>query len=299
MHALVLSGGGSKGAWQAGALQRLAEAGLRPDLCCGVSVGALGAAFLAMYAPGDEVAATRDLVALWKSLDTRRVRRHHFPFGFLHGLWRPSLYDSGPLHRLVHRTLEVERLRRSGRRLLVGTVSLADGRYRLFGEQDERIVDAVLASSAFPAMLEPIAIDGALHIDGGLREITPLAAAIDAGATEIDILLVHPPAFEQGPLFEGGHPNAVQLAARSLEILLNEVMANDLQTALRTNDSVRRGTAPDGHRYVEIRVLRPTAPLEGSALAFEPSRIEAMIERGRRDADAHLADALRSGPPTP
>lgn len=298
MRALVLSGGGSKGAWQAGALEVLCGAGRVYDVCCGVSVGALGAAFLGRFPPGEDARAARELVAIWEGLETRGVRRHHFPLSFLHGLWRPSFYDSTPLDRLVRSRLDPDVLRASGRRVRVGAVCLADGRYRLFDESSPHIVDAVLASAAFPAMLEPVAIDGALHIDGGLRDVTPLAAAIDAGATDIDVLLAHPPAFASGPLFEGGRPNALQLAIRSLEILLHEVMENDLEIARRTNVLVREGAAPD-HRYVALRVLRPDGPLDASPLSFERAALDRMLARGRRDAEAMLAAERGDAPPDP
>ena len=47
--AVVLSGGGSLGAAQVGALRALLESGVRPDLLVGCSVGALNAAFLAAH----------------------------------------------------------------------------------------------------------------------------------------------------------------------------------------------------------------------------------------------------------
>lgn len=45
--AFVLSGGGSLGALQVGMLQALTEAGIRPDLMMGTSVGAVNAAWMA------------------------------------------------------------------------------------------------------------------------------------------------------------------------------------------------------------------------------------------------------------
>ena len=49
--AIVMSGGGSKGAFQVGALKRLYEAGIRPQIVCGTSVGALNGAKLAEGTP--------------------------------------------------------------------------------------------------------------------------------------------------------------------------------------------------------------------------------------------------------
>ena len=45
----VLGGGGARGAFQVGALRALHEAGLRPDLLVGTSIGAVNAAAIALW----------------------------------------------------------------------------------------------------------------------------------------------------------------------------------------------------------------------------------------------------------
>jgi predicted acylesterase/phospholipase RssA len=66
-RALVLTGGGALGAFQVGAIKRLWESGYRPDLICGISVGAINAVKLA---EGDENGATaaEKLEGLWNQL---------------------------------------------------------------------------------------------------------------------------------------------------------------------------------------------------------------------------------------
>jgi predicted acylesterase/phospholipase RssA len=46
MRALVLGGGSLKGAFQAGAIQAILEAGFEPEAIYGISVGSLNAVFL-------------------------------------------------------------------------------------------------------------------------------------------------------------------------------------------------------------------------------------------------------------
>ena len=64
--ALVLGGGGAKGAYEIGAIAALEELGIRAGSVYGTSVGALNAA---MYAQGDMQAAE----ALWESLQLKDV----------------------------------------------------------------------------------------------------------------------------------------------------------------------------------------------------------------------------------
>src|SRR5215211_7520707 len=72
--ALVLGGGGARGAYQAGVLRAIARR--KPELCIpivtGISAGAVNTAFLASH-PGSMARATDDLVALWLSIVPERV----------------------------------------------------------------------------------------------------------------------------------------------------------------------------------------------------------------------------------
>ena len=75
----------------------------------------------------------------------------------------------------------------------VVATSLTDGQERWFTYGSA--VDAVLASSAVPAIFPPVEIDGERFIDGGVVNNVPIRRAIDAGATRIVVLLCGPPAY--------------------------------------------------------------------------------------------------------
>ncbi|EDM78022.1 hypothetical protein PPSIR1_23434 [Plesiocystis pacifica SIR-1] len=68
LKALVLSGGGAKGAFEAGAVAELWKTGYRPDIICGVSVGAVNAIKLAEGAPD----SAEQLVAMWRAFSADR-----------------------------------------------------------------------------------------------------------------------------------------------------------------------------------------------------------------------------------
>src|SRR4051812_5232255 len=58
--ALVLQGGGALGAYQAGVMEGLAEAGIEPDWIAGISIGAINAALIAGNPPETRIARLRD-----------------------------------------------------------------------------------------------------------------------------------------------------------------------------------------------------------------------------------------------
>ena len=72
--ALVLSGGGANGAWEAGVLYGLAHndlldpSAIRYDVVAGVSAGAINASALALYPPGEEKKATEWNLQTWENL---------------------------------------------------------------------------------------------------------------------------------------------------------------------------------------------------------------------------------------
>lgn len=119
--ALTLSGGGARGAYQAGVLARLGEAapGLQMGIVTGVSAGAINAAFVANHA-ADFGGCTRDLVALWSALQIEDVLREtpaelaanvirwgtQLLSGGLQALPRVrGLLDTSPLRALLDRIL--------------------------------------------------------------------------------------------------------------------------------------------------------------------------------------------------
>lgn len=279
MRALVLSGGGSRGAYQVGALKYLLGIEERHyDIICGSSVGALNAGYLSMFPQGNEPEAANGLVSMWRDVDDDFIYKKWF-FRYLATLWRPSLYNSKPLHNEVRQRLDATKIKSSGKHLSVGAVSLYTGEYRTWSENDENIVEAVLASSAFPGVFLPVEIDNELWTDGGVRENTPIGNAIDLGATEIDVILTFP----KGIPGHMKNDNTVDVVKRTIDLLTTEVFENDLKMA-RLYNEVLENKEIEGKRRVTINVLRPSLNLIDDPLDFDPRKIQTNMSRGHLDA---------------
>lgn len=281
MKALVLSGGGAKGAFQVGVLHSLVQReALAYDIITGVSVGALNGSFLAQYPKADFVRGVDDLRRFWQDIDTPKVYRNWRPFGKLMVPWKPSVYDSKPLWDLVRANLDPEKIRSSGVRLAVGAVNINTGEYRAFRERHPEIVKAVLASSAFPVMLRPVEFETEpdTWTDGGIRNTSPIKAAIDMGASEIDLIMTFPPDL---PKIKREKWTALQIALQSIEVLMDEVVETDLDVVCQVNAMVLAGI-DHKHRHIKLRVFRPDALLTHDSLDFSPSEIDRMFNEGRR-----------------
>jgi len=195
-RALVLGSGGSRGAFEVGAIYHVVvQRGCDFAEVAGTSIGALNAALLAQAARSDDrakslanaQAAAENLVATWESIrDSREIMRAR-PLGkarvALFGL--DSLMDFEPLHDFVRRRVALEALA-AGRELRVGTLTLDDGRYREIAINHGGAVDAatahdfIFASAVVPVfgrtqLMTPPGTDTPMQFgDGGFRHAVPV-----------------------------------------------------------------------------------------------------------------------------
>lgn len=279
---LVKSGGGVKGAYEAGAIDHIVGTlGVTYDGFTGVSVGAINAGYLAQFAKKDQKASAKGLVDLWHTLDNSSVYKQWWPFKWFHAFWKPSLYDSRPLRAFLRKHFDEDKVRSSGVELRVGAVALKSGEYRAFDQHHPQLLDAILASSAFPAMFLPIEVDGKFYTDGGVRDVTPIQEAIDMGADEIDVLMVSP---KKGKSSFPRMPNTLDVAKRAISLMGDEVIEEDVSKALLYNKLIALGGAGEDKRVIKIRILRPSESLTEDSLDFDPDGIKRMIVRGREDA---------------
>jgi NTE family protein len=280
MRALVLSGGGSKGSYQAGALKYiLGELKIPYDIFCGVSVGAINCGFLAQFKTGEEVEGVTQLTKLWDEIDTPNIYQRWKPFGRLHALWEKSFYDSSPLHKLIKDKISIDRIRSSNKKINIGVTSLSSGKYTIFDQVHHSFIQAIIASASFPGMLGPVKIDGHWWADGGVKEITPIKTAIDLGATEIDIIMTSP---EKRVKFFMEEPSTADIIQRVIDLASDKIMSNDIEKAIMYNRLAEVGY-PD-RKIIKINIIRPKNNLIEDLLDFNPIKIKEMMQRGYHDA---------------
>jgi len=280
MRALVLSGGGSKGAYQVGALKHiLGEKHVQYDALCGVSVGAINCAFLSMFPSGQELQSIDILHQMWNGLDNSKIYKRWFPFGRWHAIWKKSFFDSSPLHKLLRDGLNLDLIRKSGKQVCVGTVSLSSGKYTIFDQNSDYFIDAVIASASFPGMLSPVSFLGQLWSDGGVKELSPIKKAVELGADHIDVIITSPQT-RINRFVE--NPTTVDILKRSIDLSTDKIMANDIEKVEMYNKMVAMGLT--GRKHVTLNILRPDYNLIEDLLDFRPFKIQEMLEKGYQDA---------------
>ncbi|AKJ05972.1 NTE family protein [Archangium gephyra] len=292
---LVLSGGGAKGAFQVGAERVLREEfGFRWERIFGVSVGALNATLLAQQ----EYAR---LMELWLNIREEDIyRKFPWPVVALRlGLQRKlGFYDDTPMRKLLQKYAGGRPFRTPAH---VGRVSLVSGEYELVPSEAPDFLDAVWHSATMPVIWE--AIGPQAHVDGGLRNVTPLGDALGFKPTELVVI----PCGSAGIDTMKPPTNILDVAKRSLtDITFNEILRNDMDEFVRINDIVKQAheagltlKKPDGSPYVycPITIIEPTRPM-GDTLDFGKETIRLRMRHGEEAARAVLQ---RTGvrPPQP
>ena len=168
--ALVLGGGGARGAYEIGVWQALREMDVKIDIITGTSVGAINGALVAQ----DEF----DLACkVWKEIQTHMVVDK--------GLLRKK---NSPLKNLLSRYIDETRVRSSETDFGLVTVELPGLVPRYFFTEDipkGKLIDYIVASaSLFPAF-KIADIDNTKYVDGGYLDNLPVGMALKKGATHV------------------------------------------------------------------------------------------------------------------
>lgn len=275
MRALVLTGGGSFGAFQAGVVHGLASKGRQWDLVIGTSVGAINGAYLAQAPAEHHLRRTAGLCDLWEGIHEGLVYRQNWrglvrevlPVPFLP--YRPAVYSTKPLQSLIEREIAPTP---PPTQLKVTAVAVDSGAVRIADARETDIRPWVQASSAIPVIFPPVEIEGRLWIDGGVRRNNPISEAIRSGATEIDVVLCYPMRrrFWHTPVI-GKRWGLADIAALTFLYAAGEVLNGDVVSWRDHNNPPVRIYAPD-----EVPVMSP--------IAFKGDMIRQMIQHGREVA---------------
>jgi NTE family protein len=204
--AFVLSGGSSLGAIQVGMIQALMEAGIKPDFLLGTSVGAINATWLATQ---PDLEGAHRLAEIWSGLRRQDVFPLN-PWAGARGLLGRSnhVISNSGLRTILEKNLRIQRLEETAVPVHVITTDLKSGRAVVLSSGPA--IPALLASTAIPGVFPPVTIGRRDLVDGGVANHTPIAAAIELGATRVVVLPIGYPWVRNQPT------NALGMALHAL-----------------------------------------------------------------------------------
>ena len=155
---LVLSGGGSKGLAHAGVIKFLEEENIKPSQIAGTSAGSIVGALYAWGKTPEEILEFFKSIYLfhWKHLTFKKA----------------GLIDSESFRSYFHSIFKDAVLSDLNIPVQITATDMIRGKLKIFSP-NTKIVDAILASSAFPGILSPYQIDGNIYSDGGILNHFP------------------------------------------------------------------------------------------------------------------------------
>lgn len=303
--AIVLSGGGAKGAFQVGVLDALINThGVKPAIVVGTSTGAIQALGVAQ----NDVTG---MLNVWTSIKSNRdiYKEREGIVGALLG--EKALYDASPLRKLLKNFANPGKLAASGVELRLGVVSLQSGEFRTIDQSVPDIHNWVYASCAMPVFFDPLQTsDKQQWVDGGVRDVTPLGSALELNPTGVLVIRASPASKPATAKRFGG---MIPIGLRAVNLLQSEVSRNDLANTslindmLAARDQMFTALEAEGHsateankvllpldnqlakyRFAHVRVIEPTEEFSDT-LEFDPAKIGKAIEAGRAVVDQQFA----------
>ena len=301
---IALGGGVARGWAHIGAIRALIEAGIRPDIVTGTSIGALvGAAYLS---------GNLDNMETWaRALNRKRL------MSYLDIRWGGAgLLRGERLGKVLNHYMGDVRIEELDRKFAAVACDLRTGYEVWF--QDGPVVPALRASYALPGAFEPVKVDGRYMIDGALVNPVPVSACRALGAHIVIAVSLNGDAF--GPIgtnhevdFDRSEVKTddetdmdpFELASRSLNkmrpdrLLIRSMIGGNGDGAQPRLGSVMMGTL----NIVMDRISRSrlagdppdvfVAPRVGHIGMLEFTKADELIERGYR-AMQHEIPLIRS-----
>lgn len=294
--ALVLPGGGARGAFQVGVLRAIAE--MVPHGCInpfpvisGTSAGAINSIVLASKARRFRVAVA-ELERVWGHFHSDHVFRtnnltmlksslHWFAAIILGGLFvgtPKSLLDNSPLRSLLSRNIRFPRIEASidaGHLHAVAVTAAGYGsarsttffqaargvpswsRTRRNGIRRPLNLDHLMASIAVPMIFPPVNIGGEYFGDGAMRQATPLSPAIHLGADRILVVGIRDETALPAPNPE--EPQPFPSFAQIAGYMLDTLFMDGLYSDLERMTRINQliDSVPEIHRSGALAHMRP------------------------------------------
>jgi len=297
MRALVISGGGAKGAFAGGVAEYLIkERGIQYDLFAGSSTGALLAPLLA----AGEIDFAREIytnvtqkdiftvhpfiLKKKKGVYTSRINHLGIIKMFLKG--RKTFGESFALLDLIKRTFtraHFERIKRDDKKVVIAvsnfTCNVVENKY-LRDCTYEDFVEWIWISANFVPFMTLAIKNDQEYADGGFGSFIPIEEAIDAGATEIDVIILTPRNKSIKKLKSG---NAFSLMLSSVDFMLTQI----------ARDEKYIGLLESMNHQIKIRYFHTPRILTDNSLCFDPEQMRMWWQEGKIFAAKRFEHEIR------
>lgn len=284
MRALVISGGGSKGAFGGGVAQYLIEREkLQYDLFLGTSTGSLLVSHLAANAIGDikeaftqvtqESIFSNNPFIIRQKGNTNRIKINHFNVlkSFIKG--RKTFGDSFNLRSLIGQKITYnlfDKIKTSNKEIIICVSNLTRNKteYKTLSNCTyEDFLDWIWISCNYVPFMSLVVKNRHEYADGGYGTIIAIEEAMRRGATEVDAIMLN---------------TEVELVNRMRSRNAFDLLTNtfDFMTDQIKNHNIQIGHLKAREKGCQLRMFYTPRVLTTNALVFDPFQMRQWWEEG-------------------
>lgn len=284
--ALVLGGGGARGAYEIGVWQALRELGVTIDMVTGSSVGAINGALVAQDA--FELA-----VSLWREIDTSMVFDTD-----IKDLISNTGIDNSKLKSLLVKHIDEEAVRNSPIDYGLVTAELPSMAPKALMKDQiphGKLTDFIMASSTVFPIMKSYEIDSMKYVDGGFTDNIPVGLAMDHGASHIiavDLEVVS--VIRRKKMSEADHLRVIQCPWDLGNILLFDKMNCRRIMRLGYLDTMKAYGAYDGNFYCFVKGEFDRRSLRGADNVGVIFNLNPELIYKKHIYNLHLKDAMEA-----
>jgi predicted acylesterase/phospholipase RssA len=277
---LVLSGGGSHGAYEAGVFSglvyNLPMEEVEYDVVTGISIGSINAVGISQFPVGQEQEAARYMTFVWRTLNSYKSVQRRWPGGILAGFFFHSgLVDTTPERETLNSVVKGP----MQRKVMAGSTNANTGEYATFNETlgREGMINATLCSSSIPVAFPLTNFNGTYYMDGFVKYHMDVTSGVKRCLEETvqrNITVDMVSCSDNFLQVEDTEYTTIEVMKRAQYIHDNNNLVRHLELAMEAFPDVN-------YRYY----IRPSEKLPGElGLDFSDPSLEKSIKIGYNDA---------------
>ncbi|MCP2033860.1 putative patatin/cPLA2 family phospholipase [Planomicrobium sp. HSC-17F08] len=274
---LILEGGGMRGVYTGGVLEKFLEEGIFVDYIIGVSAGACNASSYVSRQTGRNHKVTIGSVHHPDYISVKNLLLRRELFGM------NLIFDEIP-NRLV--PFDYDSFHEATEEFVIGTTDCVTGEAVYFEKRDHAkdVLAIVRASSSLPFMAKPVEFEGRLLMDGGVADPIPIRKAMADGVTKPIIVLTK----------EKGYRKKKNSFARLMPALYRQfpgIVKSMESWYLRYNETMEfiEELEADG----KALVIQPSKVYKINGMERDIEKLTELYDQGFRDAEERMEEIMK------
>lgn len=275
---LVISGGGSRGAFAGGIVEYLKESGISWNTGSGSSTGALLLP-LSLYGDIDTLkeyytTITNDDIFSIDAFNKKgKIRIFNAVWRLIRG--KTSFGEAENLLTNIRATLDIDKwkaLKESGTNAHIAVTNYTKGKTEYKCIQDHTYEDYtkyMLASASVPGAFDIVTLEGNQYLDGGILESVPLQKMVDDGCDEIDIIVLKVKEDSKENEINNCN-NILDILSRTIELMNREIGYDDIDL----------GTLSGSQSQIKLNFYYLPHQFTTSPLTFDTDAMKALWNKG-------------------